>query len=333
MDVFAQLALLVSILFLAVTSEDVSNHRLMAVFRTVDLQRIDMTFVTVPRPWTTKASMDRTRMAICTWLAASPFTKVLLFASSTNVTSTGSFQLQLECTFGPNRIWFRPALPLHKMGFPLIRDWFTEGVKHAPRSRLLTFINSDILISDGWMDRVEQIFSVLQGSHRPVVVARRVNFKIPSIDVDFLCSVSDHDRGRWVRDLVAHSNYSFENMRGIDSWTFSGSPVPFNFQKIPDFLMGWYAWDNWVTEWLNVVAEVVSLMNDPPIFHMNHHRNPHRRNEYRFRHNARLYRASVYPRIALDQTQWTVERGFILRRKPPSAKLLLPGYSSAVFGG
>jgi hypothetical protein len=203
----------------------------------------NMTFISVPRPWSNASEYRRIKLVVGSWLGSSPKSKVLFFVSPTQVCFLFSFRSEFSMLFGSNRLHLRPGLKLHRLGHPLIRDWFVYGTNHAEPSTFLTFINADILILDGWVDRVSQIYEALESDYHPIVVARRLDITVKELsDADVSSHLLTHSIGRSLRAFAHRCPHQFHGLWGFDSFTFRRPFSAFNFSAIPDFVMGFVGW-------------------------------------------------------------------------------------------
>jgi hypothetical protein len=132
------------------------NHRHLQVGHSRAYDSIDeLTFISAPRPNLRLEAYNRTKLAISSWLSASPYSNVLLFV---NRTSYKTLIDELEILYEPGRVICGRPIKTDLAGTPYIDDWFQEGIRLSP-STYVCFINADILISRNWLIRAKEIFA------------------------------------------------------------------------------------------------------------------------------------------------------------------------------
>jgi hypothetical protein len=226
-----------------------------------------LTFFSVPRPVSTEALYNRTKLAISSWLSASPTARVTLFVNRTEFDPSDKLPTELETLFGHGRVTYAGGLKHDLTGVPYIDDWFRQGIRQS-QSKYVCFINSDILISADWLSRVSTVDTALQ-DRSVLMIGQRIDFDIKEELFDGL-TFTQSTFLKQVDAMVQNSPHTDHSPYGVDTFTFRLDRMPFDPERIPPFLMGRYNWDNWIIGYLNVISETVTFNLNPPIYHMNH---------------------------------------------------------------
>jgi len=272
----------------------------------------ELSFISVPRPLTKASQYQRMKLAIGSWLACSPQSRVLLFIDRGSFDPTGRFPAELDREFGTGRVSYLGGIRGDREGVPYIDAWFRAGVRRSA-SRYVCFINSDILLSAGWLARVREVFGAL-GDRNPILIGQRVDFDLKGAayaGLRFTQGALLGDVDAMVR-AARHSNHS---PYGIDTFTFRADRPPFDPEMIPPFVMGRYNWDNWLVGWFNRVCETVTFNLDPPVYHMNHNRHRFDTNDSRVAINHHLKKANGDFFGSNYDTRWQVVRGELVQRR------------------
>jgi hypothetical protein len=228
----------------------------------------EITFVSVPRPNLSASAHGRTKLAIASWLCASPSARVLLFVNRTEFDPSGRLPAELDRLFGARVIYGGP-IKRDFGGVPYIDDWFRQAVRRAP-SRFVCLINADILLSAAWLARAKQVYRAI-GDAPIVVIGQRIDFDLN----ETLFAELSFSQGSLLPEIdamVRKSRHSEHSPYGVDNFLFEIERLPFDPERIPPFIMGRYNWDNWVIGYLNGICDTVTFNLNPPIYHINHKR-------------------------------------------------------------
>ena len=254
----------------------------------------------------------RMRLAIASWLACSPSSRVLLFVQRNEFDPSGKFPAELDKEFGEGRIIYAGGIRSDHNGVPYINEWFIEGVKYTP-SKYICFINSDILLSSKWLPRLKQVFTAME-EKKPLIIGQRIDFDLKDSLYDELRFDQQHMLGD-IDAMVNKSRNSVHSPYGIDFFAFRADAVPFDVEMVPPFIMGRYNWDNWLIGWFNKICDTVTFNLDPPIYHMNHIRHGFDVNDPRVAINHHLKKANRDYFGANFDTKWEVKQGALVRRR------------------
>ncbi|OHT04818.1 hypothetical protein TRFO_27602 [Tritrichomonas foetus] len=270
----------------------------------------EITFITCPRPLSPD-KYNSMKLALSSWLAASPKSRILLFVNRSEFDPSDKLPTELDQLFGPGRITYAPSIRHDHKNVPYIDDWFRQGIKQS-ESKYVSFINSDIPISNDWLRRVKQVFQVMNDKPA-VLIGQRIDFDL----IDDKFNQLRFDQKHLLKDIdkmVQESPHSDHSPFGIDSFTFRIDSLPFDFEKIPPFIMGRYNWDNWIIGWLNQVAETVTFNLNPPIYHINHKRHNFDPNDDKVAVNHHFKKANKDYFGSNYDTKWEVVDNNLVRR-------------------
>lgn len=272
----------------------------------------DICFVSVPRPLKNADQYRRMKLAIASWLACSPSSRVLLYIHRHEFDPTGNFPKELDKEFGEGRIIYAGGIRSDHNGVPYINEWFIAGIRDTP-SKYICFINSDILLSEKWLTRVKQVFRVMEGK-KPLLIGQRIDFDLD----DSLYKLLRFDQEHLLSDIdqmVRDSKHSDHSPFGIDFFAFRADEVPFDVDMMPPFIMGRYNWDNWLIGWFNKICDTVTFKLDPPIYHMNHVRHRFDVSDPRVAINHHLKKANRDFFGSNFDANWKVKKGVLVHKK------------------
>ena len=273
----------------------------------------ELTFITVPRPLLKDKQRQTMKLALASWLGCSKKSHVLLFINRSEFDPTGKIPDEIDKEFGSGRVIYAGGIRSDHSGVPYINEWFIQGIKHSP-SKYVTFINSDILLSSGWLNRVKQVFGIMESHDLPAfLIGQRIDFDLK--DEQFkMIKFTQKDILSTIDHVVEISSHNDHSPYGIDTFTFKADDPPFDPQMIPPFIMGRYNWDNWIIGYLNRVCETVTFNLDPPIYHINHRRHNFDVNDSKVAVNHHLKRANKNFFGSNYDTKWQVVNGYLKRR-------------------
>ena len=280
----------------------------------------ELTFITVPRPFTNEDSFERNKLAIHSWLSCSNRSRVIFFIDKDEFDPSGAFPKELAKLYGSERIEFLGPIRSDHNNIPYIDDWFKKGVMNT-KSKYVCFINGDIVLSSGWLKRVKQVFQVMKDK-RTVLIGQRIDFDLNKKMLNELNYGSESFLEE-VDDMVQMSHHQEHSPYGIDTFTFDVENMPFNTDLIPSFYMGRYNWDNWLVGWLNTICETVTFNLDPPIYHVNHPRHNFDINDDKVAVNHHLKKANRNYFGSNYDTRWEIVKSKLHNREGPQ-RIVLP---------
>jgi hypothetical protein len=229
-----------------------------------------MTFVSVPKVLTNDTQCLRMKLSVASWLGTDPTTKIILFTTRTEFGEWHGLPQELDVDFGYGRIFYAGSIKSNSEGIPFVDDWFERGVALA-KSRYISMINSDILMSSDWYQMIMKILKCESDSFRPVVLSTRTDVDFPS---------SFYSNLRWnqshlLNDIDTEMSklpLEWHNLGGVDVFSFRTWEPPFDLGKFPPFLMGRPRWDGWLIGHANNVSDTIWTRFLPAVYHLNHDR-------------------------------------------------------------
>lgn len=90
----------------------------------------------------------------------------------------------------------------------------------------------------------------------------------------------------------------------IDIFTFRSDPLPFYPERIPPFLIGRYAWDNWIVGFFHHVCETIFLNNDICVYHVEHQHHSQKSNSPEYQYNLELLKKNLISFGDLRDSKW-----------------------------
>lgn len=282
------------------------KHRIL-LYNTTD----DITFITVPKPNPDSYQKLRYKLAISSWLAISPKSRVILYIDFNDFDSTGALQKEFDDLYGKGRVEYLGKIKSNFKDIPYIDDWFRRGVQDS-KTLTVCFINSDIILSSKWFKRVNQVFDILNNK-KVVLINQRIDFDLNIHDVERLNFTSPNFL-QDIDSIVMRSSHEAHSLYGVDTFTFRTYQLPFNPNIIPPFIIGRYNWDNWLTGYLNRYCKTVSFLLDPPIYHINHQRHHFDQKDPLVKINSNLRSYSYNYFGANDDTHYFIKDGYLQTR-------------------
>lgn len=286
----------------------------------------DMTFITIPYPLKNRHHYMTMKLSISSWLSLSDKTRVLLFICQQEFDKTGQFTSEIEKIFGKNRLIFIGDVCSNSKGIPLINEWFIQGIKQSS-SKYVTFINSDIVISPKWWKTVKKILTIPNFSEKPfVILARRLNVRLNYSKINGI-NFSRYKKKPFkllkiLDSIILNSTYQkLSSKRAIDIFTFRADEPPFNPTDIPPFLIGRYAWDNWIFGYLNKYCDTVFLGKYGLVYHIEHKHHNHTDQSSEYQFNLRLYKSNIIARGNMGMSKWIVNKSYIVNNRNKDIKI------------
>lgn len=279
---------------------------------------LNFTFISVPKPIRSYQEYVRNKIAISSWLVSSPFVNVILFINQSDYGEQFNLPQEISKIFGNHRVLYSPTILTNEENVPYINDWFSRGVNISTTDFVL-FINSDIIIGPHWIERAEQVITLL-GFKNISIFAPRIEFDLPENFSFTNLNLGSKSFLEEISKYVLNSNYSFYTPNGIDLFLFNKKKVKFNIHSIPPFLMGWPRWDNWIIYHFIQSSETVSFFYFPSCFHMRHLANSRLATHKFFIHNENLSNYTFS--FGNLQTQWILEETFLQNRITKQSYLL-----------
>ena len=224
----------------------------------------EITFISSPKP-VSSYNYNIMKLSLSSWLSVSPDSRIILFCHPLEFDPSGKLVEELETLFGKARIKYEKPVRHDMDGIPYVDDWFRQGIKKS-ESKHVCFINNDIVLSSGWLQRTKQAFETF-GNQSAVLIGQRIDFdfdneQFKNLKFDPNTLLGDIDK------MVMMLNHSEHSPLDVDTFTFKIDPLPFDYELIPPFIMGIYTWDKWIVGWLNKITNTLTFHLDPPIYHV-----------------------------------------------------------------
>lgn len=280
----------------------------------------DVVFITSPYPRFDEKEVRRLKLAYGSWLSSSSRTKIIILVDKDMFDPNDILTNYLEDIYGKGRIIYSTSKVGTFNKVPYIRDWFKKGVNMS-FGRVVCFINSDIVLSSVWMNKIDRVFRTMKDDPL-VITSQRIDFNLDKnmfsrLDFrspNFLISVDD---------MVQDSFPEVHSSHGMDLFVFRSDRLPFNPDNIPPFLVGRYAWDNWLLGYLHKRCSVVSFGVDTPVYHINHRRHYRNSSDSMILLNDLLKSIAGKYYSTNDQTKYYLKDNYIYSREFPKKKRLL----------
>lgn len=243
-------------------------------------EEITLTFCILPYPLSKKNSellRDKYFFTFSSWLLTAPTTKLYIMMPREEFDPDLILLPTIEKLLGPNRILFGPDVETDEDGVPYIDDWFINGLDNT-NSSVLCWINADIIIPNGWYQRIQFLYDHFHNIDQQIsVISRRCDFDFESNTASELYRrIKSYADFRNVSDVWPPDYDEISKERklhtswGIDFFLVSREPMQINFDDIPHFHMGKYRWDPWITGWLREHMPLITLGDEFCTYHMNH---------------------------------------------------------------
>ena len=273
----------------------------------------DMTYVSVPRCIKNQDTYIKYKLAISSWLSSSPSARVILFINKTEFHS--DLPSELDALFGPDRVLYANYLRSDSQNVPYLDQWFEQGINLC-QTKYITFINTDILLSSSWFPMIKKIFNLFETkfpNKKPFIIGERIDFDFQMENMKYI-RFSQKSFLKDIDQMVKKSPNSLHSMYGMDTFTFMADDPPFPVTKFPPYLIGRYNWDNWFIGWLNTIADTITLLYDPPVYHINHNRHDFNINVSRVAVNHFLKKANNNYFGSNGDVKWQIQNGYLKRR-------------------
>ena len=151
----------------------------------------NMTFVTVPKVPKNEIEKAKYIIAFYSWLNAYPLSQIIVFGNQSEFAFNQEIieyfdnKFRLTSAF-PHIIQFLPQIKTNSFGIPFVNDWFIKGMKYC-RTDLITFINSDIIITETWGFKINLIYKQIGNS--AIIINGRTNL---DVDDEKILNFSKH---------------------------------------------------------------------------------------------------------------------------------------------
>jgi hypothetical protein len=139
---------------------------------------LNMTFVSVPNSVKSVYECLKLKLAIASWLSSDPMSSVILFMNREDFCEQFGFADDLSRAFGDGRIRYVGPCCSDEGRIPFVNMWFIQGLSLC-RTELVSFINSDIVLSAEWLPSVVWLLRSLRSDWRPVVFSARTDLWFP----------------------------------------------------------------------------------------------------------------------------------------------------------
>ena len=263
-----------------------------------------ITFCCIPYPVTNETIMKHKSvrdqniielylMTMNSWLSTTVNSKILFLIPKSEFDKDNLVVPYLEEKFGSNKLFFvseEDRVEGDDDDIPFIDDWFVKGFDYVTKnklSELICFINSDIILPNGWYQRCKYLyyyFSLL--NHRQTsIISRRCDFDYKfhkEYDFNPISFMSTIDYDEIAKERRNHSPW------GMDFFLISMEPMELNIDEIPPFHMGKYRWDPWMAGWLRQNIPLVSLGEKFCTYHVNHRPKPRNMQEVKVKENFEI---------------------------------------------
>jgi hypothetical protein len=270
----------------------------------------NITFVGVSHPPQRESEVFRLRLTISSWLDCSWIAKAVLFLNKSHHLTRLVF-VWIEQVHGSGRFQLLGDLPITSYGRPLVRDWFVQGLKHVDTD-YVCMINGDVMVPQAWFDRAADVCTAMSFGFTPILIANR-------IDIDLLVwsrspfLITKREFMSEVQSLAKRHRWRKSSVNAVDAFVFRCGTV--SFSGMPSLLVGKYFWDNWMTCYLNQAYDVVTLLWDPPLFHLPHPETSRSLGkDQAFDHNWKLLVNSSFRRCTHSFVHWVFRDGRVFMR-------------------
>jgi hypothetical protein len=249
-------------------------RKLAPVFEVRAAETFAMTFISVPKPEDHLYGCVRLKLAFASWLGSDASSRVILLMNRSDFCSSLGFAEELDMAFGAGRIRYGGPCLSDAQGVPYVNMWFKNGMELC-QTGLISFINSDIVLSATWLSTVSCLLRLNGSAWKPIIMSSRLDVAFDDHEFDRIRFTAEF----LMKDIEKAMN-GFEKRKydkgGVDVISFYASRPPFNVSEIPPFLMGRFWWDSWFIYWAVKNANPILIDFDPPVYHLNHSPNLHR---------------------------------------------------------
>jgi hypothetical protein len=185
-----------------------------------------VTFVCCPKPFN-KHFNDIQHNAIQSWKRLSVTRNVVVVGTDEGVEEYAKAH---GCVYVPN-------VKINKWKTPLVNSIFEIGRQHTPENEMLCYINSDIILLDGFSDTVNAWAEQYHSTTKDVlIVGCRWNWHNPSA-INF-----DDPNWKDITVAKAKADGKMHPQSGIDYFLHTKTTYP----HIYPFAIGRYFWDWWL---------------------------------------------------------------------------------------
>ena len=204
--------------------------------------------------------------AVRSWLHLDPRPEVLLFGDARGV---GECARRLGCRHVPD-------VQCNERGTPILADVF-EKAQRLARHDVLCFVNADVILLPDIGPALTRVLAEFDGPF--LVTGLRWD-----VDIHWAVSFSDG----WAARLAARAvvDGKFHSKTGADYFAFRRG----TFKKMPEFLVGRMAWDNWcILDMVRRGLPVVDATEAVMVIHQSHEGASSEGRDEEIEHNLALW--------------------------------------------
>jgi hypothetical protein len=226
------------------------------------------------------------------WLLVDPNTRIVLFVDSTfeNETHLAAF---FRASFGNHRIVWSCDVKRDADGIPFVNDLLVKGSQLA-RTRFCCYATMDTVVNEYWHEMVMKLahwhpaaFGYVTGQTAFVRVnrswLRNGNVRRETLFGD-------------LQQFIDNS-HCFQQI-GSDYFVWRNDPPTLPWGRLPEFRIGGFFWDQYVTALANVHTRAASMGIKVPVYRIANIRGLEVTDKGRIYHNAHIIDEGDLPRIA-----------------------------------
>jgi hypothetical protein len=283
------------------------------------LGSIAMTFVSVPKPTWDHATCMHRKVAVGSWLASDPDSRVILFIFREDFCQSQGVPDDLDDIFGVGRVIYAGELKSNGVGIPYVDMWFQMGV-NLSQTKYVSIINTDIIISGSWLPAVIGLLESVGPSFRPLIFSPRIDVDVPDNFIDSL-RFTKEDLSADIDTVMPSLGLLRHKKGGVDVFTFFTFDPPFDLRELLPFLIGRYAWDGWMIGLANGLCNTISMSWKPMIYHVNHIRYEKDGSDQMVEYNWNLGHTHGGYKFHVQSAKWLMKGGELVRNKGPMMTL------------
>lgn len=230
------------------------------------LRNKDVTFTTPIKTDLRPNDIYIIKLAVHSWLSQSNTSRLQLFVDSKNISIIELIENVILANYDKSRVDII-EFEKHSCGNrPLLSEWVQKSVLHC-KTQYLTFVNSDIILSDIWYEELTKYFGAFR--YPTLFFANRYELKLYGITKTVLDTPEKLDSyyKMIVQRKFPNTIYQF-NPCGIDIFTFDIHNPPLPTNNLSEFCLGCPKWDDYITYLGNHYGIVSCYAEAIPIYHL-----------------------------------------------------------------
>lgn len=277
--------------------------------------RWNFSFVSVPKSQRTPEQISRSLLILTSWLRFENV-RVVLACSEQYFDPTRAILPKIRVEYG-DRIYCTGNLATGYQGRPLIREWFLVGMRNVT-SDFLVFLNSDIFVTPEFMRIIPCVFDAFPVPQQSKVVlfGGRVNLNHSDHGLRVLWDSGNATGFETRFSSYVRSNYHSNLRFGLDAIVVQSRFNGLDLSRLPDFVVGMCAWDNFFMAWANSQCLTVTTQFVVPVYHINHGMHACTHNNTKYFMNMARRSKSFRGFQAIEHSRWSLSKNerFLLPR-------------------